>query len=65
MKIYLAPLEGITGYTYRRALTSVLEDLINILSHLSFQTRKVISAPEKRKTSCLRIMKGCMQSRRF
>ena len=65
MKIYLAPLEGITGYTYRRALTIALEGLTNILFLLFFQTRKDISAPEKRKTLCLRIMRGCMLFPRF
>ena len=38
--------------------TSALEVLTSILFPLSFQIRKDISAPEKRKTLCLRIMRG-------
>ena len=30
MKIYLAPLEGITNYVYRKALLNALMDLTNI-----------------------------------
>ena len=44
---------------------SALEDLINILFHLFFRIKKVISAQERRKTLRLRTMKGCMQFRRF
>ena len=55
MKIYLAPLEE-SGYTYRRALYNCFGGLTNILFLLFFQTRKDISAPEKRKTLCLRII---------
>ena len=57
MKIYLAPLEGITGYTYRRALYQCFGGFDKYFIPLSFQIRKDISAPEKRKTLCLRIMR--------
>ena len=49
MKIYLAPLEGITGYTYRRALYQCFGGFDKYLFPLSFQIRKDISAPEKMK----------------
>ena len=33
MKIYLAPMEGITGEVYRRAYHTFLNQWINILHH--------------------------------
>lgn len=65
MKIYLAPLEGIKDTHTDVHSISVLADLTNILFHLFFRIKKVISAQERRRTLRLRTMKGCMQFRRF
>lgn len=65
MKIYLAPLEELQDIHTEGHFTIALEVLTSILFLLFFQTRKDISAPEKRKTLCLRIMRGCMLFPRF
>ena len=62
MKIYLAPLEGITGYTYRRALYQCFGGFDKYFIPIyPSKPERTVSAPEKRKTLCLRIMRGCMQ----
>lgn len=65
MKIYLAPLEGITGYTYRRALYQCFGGFDKYFIPFILPNQKVISAQERRRTLRLRTMKGCMQFRRF
>ncbi len=57
MKIYLARLRESQDIRTEEHFIIALEVLTSTLFPLSFQTRKDISAPEKRKTLCLRIMR--------
>ena len=55
MKIYTAPLEGITGHVFRTALYHHFGGADNTSSHLSDQIKMVILAQEKNKILCRRI----------
>ena len=64
MKIYLAPMEGITGEVYRRAYHTFFEPMDKYFTPFLNPTRKANSADRNGMRSFRRIMRACIPFRR-